>query len=113
MVAVAPGAMVPKAHGYAVTQLPVFETNVRPAGVVSATDTPVAVLGPLFVTVTVYEIVEPGVMIADPVFTFAIERSVEAVTVAVQVDELLAGVGSLVVELTVAVLLIEPVTVEL
>jgi hypothetical protein len=37
IVAVAPAASVPSEQGYAVVQAPVFETKVRPAGVVSAT----------------------------------------------------------------------------
>jgi len=53
MVTVAPEFIVPMLHGNAVVQPPVFDTNVRLAGVTSATDTPVAVLGPLLVTVTV------------------------------------------------------------
>jgi len=48
-----PAASVPRLHGYAEVQAPLFETNVRFAGVGSLTVTPVAVDGPLFLTVTV------------------------------------------------------------
>ena len=53
IVTVAPGARVPRVQGKAVAQPPLFETNVMLAGVGSATETPVAVLGPLLVTVSV------------------------------------------------------------
>jgi hypothetical protein len=53
MICDAPGVMVPSAQGYAVVHAPVLPTNVSPAGVRSATLTPVASWGPLFVTVTV------------------------------------------------------------
>jgi len=44
---------VPRLQGNGVVQAPEFETNVNPAGVGSLTTTPVAALGPLFVTVIV------------------------------------------------------------
>jgi hypothetical protein len=53
IVAVAPEAIVPSEHGYAVVHAPAFETKVSPVGVVSATETAVALFGPLFVTATV------------------------------------------------------------
>ena len=53
IVRVAPAGTVPSAHGKAVTQSPVFDTNVSPAGVTSATATPAASEGPAFVTVSV------------------------------------------------------------
>ena len=49
----APGAIVPSAQGYAVVHAPVLLTKVKPDGVTSATLTPVASEGPLFVMVTV------------------------------------------------------------
>jgi hypothetical protein len=105
------GAIEPRLHGYAVTQPPLFDTKVRPAGVVSATDTPVAVPDALvFVTVTVYVIVAPGVPVAGPDFTM--DRS-SPLTVAVDVEELFAAFRSKVVELTVAVFETEPVNDEL
>jgi hypothetical protein len=51
--ALPPEAIVPKLHGKAVAQLPEFETKVRLAGVVSATETPVASPVPTFDTVVV------------------------------------------------------------
>ena len=48
----------------------------------------------------------PAVMVAGPVFVMA--RSVEALVDTVEVAELLPGVGSVVVEETVAVLLMLP-----
>jgi hypothetical protein len=53
IVTVAAGARVPREQGNGVVQPPLFETNVVFAGVGSATETLVAVLGPLFVTVIV------------------------------------------------------------
>ena len=53
IVRVAPDAIEPREHGYAVEHAPELETNVRPLGVVSATLAPAASEGPLFVTVTV------------------------------------------------------------
>jgi hypothetical protein len=88
-------------------QLPELETKVRFAAVVSATETPVAVLGPLFVTVTVYVMLLPAVIVAGPVLVA--EMSVDALTVVEAVDELFPGVGSVVVDETVAVLLMLPV----
>jgi hypothetical protein len=87
-------------------QPPVLETKVRFAGVVSATETPVAVLGPLLVTVTVYVMLLPAVAVAAPVLV--IERSAAAPVVVEAVAELFAGVGSGVVDETVAVLVIVP-----
>jgi len=53
IVAVAPAATLASVHGNAVVQAPLFETNVKPAGVESLTTTVVAFEGPLFVTVIV------------------------------------------------------------
>ena len=83
------------------TQLPAFERNVSPAGVGSATLTPAASLGPLFVTTIVKAIVCPGVTDAGPVFVS--ETSAEpAATGVVAVAVLLPDAGSVVVALTVA-----------
>ena len=49
----APAGTVPSAHGNAVTQSPVLDTKVSPAGVTSVTTTVSAVDGPAFVTVIV------------------------------------------------------------
>src|SRR5882724_5313329 len=46
--------------------LEVHVTPVRPAGIVSATDAPTTLLGPLLVTVIVYVTVVPGVYVAEP-----------------------------------------------
>jgi hypothetical protein len=53
IVTVAPEARVPREQGNGVVQPPLFETNVVLPGVGSATETLVAVLGPLLVTVIV------------------------------------------------------------
>src|SRR5438270_12533581 len=105
MVAVAPDAIVPKLHGKTVAQLPEFETNVRPAGVVSATETAVATLGPLFVTTTVNTTFCPATAEAGPVLVIA--RSADCPTLVVAVAELFPATGSEVVEETVAVFEIE------
>jgi hypothetical protein len=84
-----------------------LETKVRFAGVASITDTPVAVLGPLFVTVTVYVMLLPAKAELAPVFV--IDTSVEAVTVVEAVAELFAEIRSNAVVDTVAVLEIDPV----
>jgi hypothetical protein len=84
-----------------------LETKVRFAGVGSATETPVAVLGPLFVTVTVYVMLLPAVIVGGPVLVM--ERSVDAPTVVEAVAELFSDVGSGVVLVAVVVLLIVPV----
>ena len=49
----APAGTVPSAHGKAVVQSPVFDTQVSPVGVTSATTTLSAFDGPAFVTVIV------------------------------------------------------------
>jgi hypothetical protein len=48
-----PGVIVPRAHGNALVQAPVFEEKLVPAGVGSATETAAASEGPLFVMVIV------------------------------------------------------------
>jgi hypothetical protein len=53
IVAVCPDVIVLSAHGNGALHAPEFETNVRPAGVGSLTNTFDALSGPLFVTVIV------------------------------------------------------------
>jgi hypothetical protein len=53
MAALWPEARVPRTQGNGVVHAPVVLTNVRPDGVTSATVTPEASLGPVFVTTTV------------------------------------------------------------
>jgi hypothetical protein len=93
--------IVPSEHGKFPVQAPALDTKPRPAGVGSATDTPVAVLGPLFVTVMVYTTFVPAVTFAGPVFVS--DMSAWKVTVVCTDAVLFAGVGSVVVETTVAV----------
>ena len=53
IVRVAPAGTTPSAHGKAVVQASVVDTNTRPVGVASFTTTPAASDGPLLVTVIV------------------------------------------------------------
>ena len=53
MITDCPPVRVPRLQGKAVVHAPELETNVAPVGVGSVTVTPVASLGPLFVTVMV------------------------------------------------------------
>jgi hypothetical protein len=98
---VVPFAIVPRAHGNAVVQLPLFETKVRPVGVGSLTLRFCESLGPLFLRVIVYETFMPGVALAGPVFV--ISRFALAWTGAVTVFELFVESGSVVLEVTLAV----------
>jgi len=89
----------------------VAETKVEPAGSVSTTLTFVAAAGPLFVTVIVKFTFPPATKGPAPA-TLVIARSAltaGAFTVVVCVAELFAEFGSPVVDVTVAVLLTEPV----
>lgn len=79
----------------------VAETNVVDGGSVSVSVAFAASDGPLFVSVTEYVMFVPVVPEAGPLFVTA--RSAMLPTVAVVVEELFAGVGSLVVAVTVAV----------
>jgi hypothetical protein len=108
IVADAPGASAPSAQGNVVVHAPEFATNERPAGAGSATETPVAVAGPLFTTVSVYVTTLPGATgPAGPVFVIATSASVPAPTTPVfAVAELFDGTGSGVAEETVAVFVI-------
>ena len=82
---------------------------VRPVGSASTTATPSASLGPLFDTVMVYVVIEPGVTDVSP-SVFTTEMSPVRSIVVVSVDELSPGSGSVVPAgaATVAVLRIEP-----
>ena len=53
IVRVAPAETTPSAHGKAVVQSPVFDTNTRPVGVASLTTTLAASEGPLLMTAIV------------------------------------------------------------
>src|SRR5262249_10864396 len=85
MVRVVVGASEPSAHGKAVVQSPVLETNVSPGGVGSLTATLFADDGPPFVTVMVYVAVLPGTTLAGPVFVIA--RSARGVRRSLSVAE--------------------------
>src|SRR4029077_20792270 len=61
------GLSVPSAHGYGPLHAPLFETKLRPVGGGALTKTFAADSGPLFVTVTVSTMLEPGVVVAGPV----------------------------------------------
>ena len=104
MVRVWPEASAPRLQGNGVVHAPVFETNVRPGGVGSSTVTSCAAAGPAFVTVSRYEIVSPGRASASPVLR---DRQVRG-----RRDHgrrhgrgVVAGIESLVVVATVAVLM--------
>jgi hypothetical protein len=101
IVLVCPFAIVPRLHGKAVMQAPVLETKFNPGGVGSLTLTFCESLGPLFLTVIVYETFVPGVALAGPVLV--ISRSPLASTGAVTVLELFAASASGVLELALAV----------
>ena len=101
----APALIVPIAHG----ETPpahgaVADTNVRPAGVGSDSETPVAFDGPLFVMVIVNDPDVPAAIVPGPDFvTFRLALVALGVRT---VEMLFVTVGSGVVELTVAVLVI-------
>jgi hypothetical protein len=107
IVRVPPGATVPSAHGNAVVQSPLVLTNVRPVGVGSDTETPVALDGPLFVSVMVYVTFVPGSTEGGPVF----ESARSALGASAFTSVLVAAVGSVVPTggAAVAVLTSEPV----
>ena len=102
MVRVAPAGTMPSEHGNALTQAPVFDTNVRPVGDGSATLTAAASDTPLLVTTMVKTALVPGVTEAGPVLTTC--TSALGLTGVDDVEVLLPGVGSVVVVDTVAVL---------
>jgi hypothetical protein len=86
--------------------VPVADTNVTPAGSVSATDRFAASDGPLFTTTREYETLLPATTVAGPVLVIA--RSATAVTPVVTDEVLFAGTGSAVVEDTEAVFVKDP-----
>src|SRR5262245_10961429 len=95
MVAMAPGASVPRVHGNAVRQAPVFEVNVNPDGVESSTTTPTAVEGPTLTTtvvkvMSVPAVTEPGLAVL--LTCTSAEGAMGVVSVAVSSP----GVGSVV-----------------
>src|SRR5205085_6356862 len=92
IVAVWPALSVPRLHGYAVAQAPLFEMKARPVGVVSLTATLVAGDGPAFVTATVYVMFCPVFADAGPVLL--IERSDCAPTFVVALAALFVLFGS-------------------
>jgi hypothetical protein len=103
IVRVAPAGTMPRVHGKALVQAPLLESKLSPTGVGSVTDTLVASLGPLFVTVIVKTAVWPGVTDAGPALVIA--RSAAAgFTVTAAVCASFPGLGSLVTEVTDAVL---------
>jgi hypothetical protein len=102
IVRVAPAGTVPRLHGNATAHAPAFETNVRFAGVGSATETACASDGPLFVTTVVKTtFAPPGTAVAGPVL--AIARSADGDALPVDVELLLPGFVSVVAVVTVAV----------
>ena len=86
--------------------VPAADTNVTPAGSVSATDRFAASEGPLSVTTSEYDTLFPATTVAGPVLVIA--RSADAVTPVVTDEVLLAGTGSAVVDETDAVLVSDP-----
>jgi hypothetical protein len=79
--------------------------RVNPAGQVSLSDTACASDGPVLLTVIVYVRTTPSpATTVDTPSVLLTERFAEVVTVFESVAELFPGVGSVVVELTVAVL---------
>ncbi len=84
----------------------VTDTNVTPAGRVSATLTLLASDGPRLLTLRLYEIVPAALTAAGPVLTT--DRSASGVTVVLTLALLLPGTGSTVVVVAVAVLVIVP-----
>ena len=100
-----PALIVPIAHG----ETPpahgaVADTNVRPAGVGSDSETPVAFDGPLFVIVMMNDPDVPAAIVPGP--TFVTLRFALVALGVTTVEMLFVDDGSGVVELTVAVLVI-------
>src|SRR5215467_10127306 len=82
------------APGTLLWPLPVQLKAVTPAGSASKTDTPVAVLGPLLLTTTVYVVLVPGTTLLTPSSLVTL-MSYCGVGVSVSVALLLAGLVSL------------------
>jgi hypothetical protein len=85
----------------------VADTKPTPAGNVSVKLTPVAVLGPALLTLTVYVRLPPDTT-GSGLSALVIDRSTEAVTVVLAVVLLLPAFGSFSVAVTVALLVITP-----
>jgi len=79
----------------------VTETNVMPTGTLSVSETVCAPLGPLFVRLTVYVAVIPGVTVAGPDLVTA--RSAEPTIVVVTEELSFPGFGSMPIGVLVAV----------
>jgi hypothetical protein len=89
-----------------VQPVPVADPKVTPAGRVSVTESPAASEGPLFTTTREYDTVPFTVTVAGPDLVMA--RSADAVMPVVVDEVLFAGLGSAVVEETLAVFVSEP-----
>ncbi len=96
---------MPSAQGKAPVQAPALETKLSPAGVTSATETPLASLGPALVIVIVYTMLVPGTTLAGPVRVRP-KSADPGLTVVGAKALLLAATASPVGELTVAALTI-------
>src|SRR3989304_6281992 len=102
----APAAPLPGAQGNAPVQSPALDTNVRPAGVTSATETPAASLGPLLVTVIVYTTLVPGATVPGaqgkaPLQAPLFELNVSPAGIASATDAAAASLGPLLVTVIV------------
>ena len=102
IVLLAPGARLANVHGNAWAQSPAFDTNVRPAGVASATLIALAVAGPWLVRVNVKLTFALAPAVAGA--AIASSRSAEATceTVVLVLALLFAGVSSTVALVTLA-----------
>lgn len=69
MLRVCPTVRLPRSQGNALLQSPAFETKVNPLGNGSVTETPVASLGPLLVTLMVKTAFCPGVIAAGAILS--------------------------------------------
>ena len=83
------------------------DTKPTPAGNVSVKVTPVAVLGPALLTLTVYVRLPPATT-GSGLSALVIDRSAEAVTVVLAVALLFALLGSASLAVTLALLVIVP-----
>jgi hypothetical protein len=110
-VTLAPGARVAivsvSAPDTLVCPFPLQVKEVTPAGTASLTATPVAVLGPVFVTTTVYVVVVPGTAVVVP-SVLVTPTSTCGVSVSVSEAELLPGLVSF-AAVMVDVLVTDPV----
>src|SRR5437762_208067 len=105
-----PDVIVPRLQGVKVAQPPAGGTKVKPAGVGSLSETPLASDGPLLVTLMLYVIVFPAVVVAGP--DLVTDKSAFCTTAPPADAELLAAFESGVDELTVAVLVTDPLALE-